>query len=432
MNRRFTWILLVVAAGATLLFLLAMCGRPSRGSAKDSPDVPVQRVRVMRVERGDVERALEATGEIVATNRVTISSALDGPITYFPWREGDVVARQGDLLVRIDRATYEAEARAAESALRVAQARLEDLRAGARPEEVAQAREAVRHLEEAVRFAGADRERISSLVEIGALAPEAREKADVTFADQNAQLESARQRLHMLESGPTRTELAVQEALVAQAEAGLQLARARLAESAIAAPFAGVVSKTFVRAGDMAAARAPLLELFDPGSLVVRFSVPERVAAAVRDSMRLTLHLDAAPDEAVPARVVRVYPELDARTRTRVLEAVPSSPVAMMPAMFVRIRLVLESATDVAVIPAAAVATDPNGQSVAYTVDNGLIRIRPLEVGLEEEERVAVVDGLTPGEQVVVGGLGKLKDGARVEAAEEKQQSVHAAAGGTP
>ncbi len=418
MNIRGNQIPALIPAVAALLVLYGGCSGTSSENVPAVEPASAVLVRTAPVQRGDIARTIEVTGEVVAADKVTISSSVQGIITFFPWREGDSIARSGAQLVLIDREAYRAEVRAAESALLVARARLDDLRAGSRPEEIAQAKETVRRLEESVRFAKADRERIVSLVEMGALAPELREKADVTLTDQTAQLESARQRLQMLESGPTRTQLAVQEALVQEAESRLQIARTRLEECTIVAPFAGTVSKAYVRPGDMASAGTPLMELFDPSSLVLRFAVPERVAATVRDSMAVSFRLDAAPERDIRGRVIRVYPELDPRMRTRALEAVPDEPADLMPGMFARVHLALEHSSDVALVPTTAVVGLGEGRAAVFLVNDGKAKRRPVVLGIESEGRVEVIEGLRPGENIVVGGAGKLKEGILVTVSE--------------
>jgi membrane fusion protein (multidrug efflux system) len=58
-----------------------------------------------------------------------------------------------------------------------------------------------------------------------------------------------------------------------------------------------VVSKVLVKDGDFVSPRAPLLEMYDPGSLVIRFAVPEAQATEVFKGMPVNVHLDAHPDK---------------------------------------------------------------------------------------------------------------------------------------
>lgn len=410
----------VVAVWLPLALLIAValagCNREeSAGPAKSAPPATV--VKTTAVQKRDLARTVDLTGEVVAGNSVTISATVEGAISFCPWREGDRVAAAGDKLIAIDRAMYRAEVEAAKASLSVAQAKLADMKAGARPEEIAQARELVRKLEEATSFARLDMERISALVAKQGLPGEAMERAKVALVDQQSQLESARQRLAMLEAGPTRTQIAVAEAAVEEASAKQKMAEARLDECMLVAPFAGVINKVHVRPGDLATAKLPLIEMYDPKSLVVRFAVPEALAAELHDGMPVALSFDALAGRSVKGQLIRVYPELDRRMRTRTVEATSDEGVTLVPGMFARVRLILAAAKGVPAVPAEAVLQTPDDKSVVFVVNDGKAHRKTIRGGIAEGGWVQVLDGLAPGERVIVGGLGRLKDGMPVTVA---------------
>jgi multidrug efflux pump subunit AcrA (membrane-fusion protein) len=299
---------------------------------------------------------------------------------------------------------YRAEVKAAEAALAVAQAKLTDLKVGTRPEEIEKARQSVLEAEQSAAYEKADFDRIAQLVETGALPGEDLEKARVKRTAAEAKWNAARQQLEMLETGFTRTAIAVQQAAVKEAGAKLELAKARLDEGVITAPFAGTITKVFVRQGDMAAMKAPLLEIADLESLVVRCAVPEAQAGTVRHGMKAEVRLDALPGATLTAEVVRVYPELDPRMRTRTIELVVKDKDALAPGMFGRVRLILESVDDAVTIPVPAVLVTPSGARVAFVAADGKAVQRQVETGIEESGRVQILSGLKPGEKVIVAG----------------------------
>ena len=409
-----------LAAGVLMLVVaLTGCGRGS-GAANQAKAEEAQAkaptVKTALVQTRDLAQTVDLTGEVVAIDSVVISATVEGPIAFFPWREGDRVAAAGAKLVVIDRAIYQADVHAARAALEAAKSKLADLKAGTRPEEIAQAKEVVRKLDEATAFARTDLERVTTLVTRGGLPGEALDKGRVTLVDLQSQLEAARQRLAMLESGPTVTQLAVGQAAVDEAAARLKVTEAKLAECTIAAPFAGIVSRVHVHAGDMAGVKAPLLEMYDPASLVVRFAVPEAQASILRAGLGASLQFDAIPGRTVSGKVTRVYPDLDRRMRTRTAEAVPTQSVQLMPGIFARLRLTLRSAPGATVVPVEAVLRTADAETSAFIVHEGKAQRRQVRTGLSDAGLVQVLEGLEPGQQVIVGGLAKLKDGMAVSA----------------
>lgn len=197
-----------------------------------------------------------------------------------------------------------------------------------------------------------------------------------------------------------------------------QVAKAR--ESAddysVTAPWDGIVSKVLVRDGDFVAPRSALVEMFDPMSLVVRFAVPEAQATEIRENMGVTVLLDAYPGKSLSGRLSRVYPELDTRMRTRAVEATLVDAVDLIPGMFARIEVTLQSIPDAVTVPSEAVIVTPKGEHIAFVVEGGKAVRRKVETGIEKEGRIQVVKGIQAGEQVIVSGNEKLKDGAEVQA----------------
>lgn len=401
--------LILLAASIGLMGCDGKTDEQQAGGGRRVPSVGVEVVR-----QGPISRLLELTGEVAAAESVVISATVDGPIGYCPWREGDRIERAGQKLIEIDRALYRAEVNAAEASVEVAKAKLADLQAGTRPEEIAKAQESVRQLEEAATFAKADYDRTAQLAESGSLPAEAMEKARVAYMTEQAKLAAARSHLEMLQAGHTRTAIAMQEAAVKEASAKLDLAQARLAECVISAPFAGTITRVHVRRGDLAMAKAPLLEMADLSSLVIRAAVPEAHASAVHEGMAARVSLDSFGPKTFKAKVVRIYPELDRRMRTRTIEMVLSEAVGLSPGMFARIRLVLESAEDAVTVAEQAVVLTPNGEGVVYVVVEGKAVQRKVEIGIDQAGRVQVLAGLEPGEKAIVAGQETLRDGMEV------------------
>ncbi|MBN1511038.1 MAG: efflux RND transporter periplasmic adaptor subunit [Phycisphaerae bacterium] len=370
-------------------------------------------VEVVEAETRDLTRDLRITGEVVATRSVVVAATKEGPVTYCPWREGDRV-RTGEKLIEIERDVHQAEARAARAALAVARARLADLRAGARPEEIARAEAVVQKWQATLYEARQAHDRQTQLVEQEFTSRQSVDQASERVGVATAELAAAAQTLRLLKAGPTATEVAVPEAVVEEAAARVALAEAHLAECVIAAPFDAVVTAVHVRAGDLAVPRTPLVEMVAPDSLVVRFSVPERFSAGLRQGMKLEAVLDAFPGQTVTGTIVRVYPLLHAEMRTRTAEATLNTENPLMPYQFARLTLHLDTVRDAVTVPADAILETPEGGRILFVVVEDKAIRRKVETGIEQDRVVQVTRGLSPGENVVVTGNEMLKNGVPV------------------
>jgi HlyD family secretion protein len=421
-------VLAVAICGATMIGMIGCKHKGSQGQGKSKKTL---RVQTVAAEKMPLVELLETTGDVVAANTVTLQSTIEGPIAFCPWREGDHVEQVGQRLIEIDRPLYKQEVRAAEAALAVARAKLADLKAGARPEEIAQAKESVRQLADCTQFAKADLDRIGSLVQSGSLPAESVEKARVSYVKCQTQLETAKKQLAMLEAGPTTTEIAVQQAAVDEAAAKRSIAQAKLDECLLKAPFAGVITEVYVRPGDLATPRAPLLKMMDPASLVVRAGLPESAAANIRKGADVRVRLDAYPGKTFSAQIQRIYPRLERESRTRIIEAKVIDPVELIPRLFARLSVQGRVVEDAVVVPDAAIVTTPRGEKVVFVVSDGRAARRKVTIGLEQGQRVQVLDGVHAGDKVVTAGNLNLKDGAQVQLAKSTPASgANSAKGG--
>ncbi|MFP4284478.1 MAG: efflux RND transporter periplasmic adaptor subunit [Desulfovermiculus sp.] len=404
--------IVLAIAGASFFLTIAGDDSGNNKSQGKKPGGP-RNVEVKAAQEAKIARILERTGEVVATESVVIAATKEGPIAYCPWREGDEV-KAGEKLIEIDRQVHRAEARQAEAELKVAKAKLADLKAGTRPEEIDQAKASVRKWQTTLEEAQTTYERQKRLQSQEFTSEQsldqARERMEVT----RAELEDAEEKLRMLKAGPTGTEIAVQEASVEDTEAKLDLARAHLEESLIKAPFDGVIDKVHVRRGDLATPRSPLIEMFDPDSLVVRFSVNEAHAAAMRPGLPVKVQLDALSGQTFQGEISRVYPSLEDDLHTRTVEAELAGSQDLMPHQFARIILQLKVVKNAVIVPVEAVSEKPDGSKVVFVVEDGEAVQRSIEVGIEQEQRVQVVKGIEQGDQVVVAGSDGLNDGTPV------------------
>ena len=416
LKRKRNGIPIVVLFSVLHAVLFAGCGGPPgevpAAGGKRKPPL----VKTVKARTGDLTRTLETTGEVTPTKSVVIASTKEGPIAACAWREGDTV-QGGNPLVEIDRETNRAEAQAARAALTLARAKLADLKAGARPEETEQAKARVAKWQATLTETRSAYERQKELIEQDFTSRQSLDQARERLEVAQAELNSAQQALRALETGPTKTEIAVAEAAVEEAAARLALAEAHLAECVVTAPFDGIVTRVHVRPGDLAVPRSPLIEMYDPNSLVVRFSVPEAFAGAVRTGQRVEVVLDALGGTTRTGRLSRVYPLLDPELRTRTVEAEPTSSQGLIPNQFARVTLFLDQVTNAVIVPAEAIMETPEGSKIAYVVEAGKAMRRKVRTGIEQATQIQLVEGIEAGEQVVTAGNAQLKPGAPVRVA---------------
>jgi len=190
----------------------------------------------------------------------------------------------------------------------------------------------------------------------------------------------------------------------------------------IRASWSGVVSRVMVVEGDYVPPRTPLVEIFDPASLVVRFAIPESESQNVHigNGHTISVTLDAYPGKTFPARIIRIYPKLDPSTRTRLIEASLPKDVSLTPGLFARIRLNVETSENAVMLPIQAVVVNAKGDRVVFVVREEKAFVTKVTTGIEADRLIEIKNGVKPGEQVVVAGNEKLKDATAVKLLEKK------------
>lgn len=214
-----------------------------------------------------------------------------------------------------------------------------------------------------------------------------------------------------------------------RSRANLDVALAELAETeallaykALRAPFDGTVGIVHAKVGDYVTAGVRIASLQDLGALEVDFSVPARYAPQLRPGLALGVQVPGFGDREFAARLQSVDSEVDENTRSLLLRANIEPAAGLLPGMFAGISINLGRALEQVTVPETAITHTTVGSTV-YVIEpaeDGLQAIpRLVRTGTAKDGRIAVVDGLAAGEQVVIAGQNKLFRGVVVQIDEQ-------------
>ncbi|MGI9325233.1 MAG: efflux RND transporter periplasmic adaptor subunit [Pseudomonadales bacterium] len=203
-----------------------------------------------------------------------------------------------------------------------------------------------------------------------------------------------------------------------RAKAQLAETNARLANKRIEAPFAGTMGIRRVDIGDYLAPGTIIATLTDHSELEIDFTVPARYAPSLRPGLPVSVRVDAFPDRVFSAQLTAIDATVDPNTRNVLLRAALKDAPGLLPGMFTTLEVDLEQKQQVVTVPETAMTYSLQGNTVYVlekTADGGLTAIaRVVKPGTVRGGQVAVVDGLSAGEQVVSVGQNKLYRGVRV------------------
>ncbi len=225
-----------------------------------------------------------------------------------------------------------------------------------------------------------------------------------------------------------------------QAQTAVLVARAALAvaqqnedDTVVRAPFSGVVTAKAAQAGEIISplsagagfTRTGIATIVDMDSLEVDVDVSENFINRVRPEQRCTVTLNAYADWRIPGHVIAVVPTADrAKATVEVRVAIDAKDPRILPEMGARVGFLADAkpeqvtqapaATPGGVaVPPEAIATSGD-QAAVFVVNDDHVERRAVKLGPRTSDGQLVLSGLSTGENVVVGNLDKLADGAKV------------------
>lgn len=203
-----------------------------------------------------------------------------------------------------------------------------------------------------------------------------------------------------------------------RARAQLSETEARLSNKRIEAPFAGTMGIRRVDVGDYLSPGTVIAALQDHSELEIDFTVPARYAPKLRAGLPVDVKVDAFENRVFAATVTAVDARIDPNTRNVLLRARLENVEGLLPGMFAVLEVDLGDQQQVVTIPETAMTYALQGNTVYVieeTQDGGLTTsARVVRAGTVKAGRVAVLEGLSAGEQVVTVGQNKLYRGVRV------------------
>lgn len=383
----------------SLRSLLAVLFSAGLVSCSDGPrpetakqKAPPRPVELVSAEIRPMERTITVTGALAAREQSVLSAKVSGRLQQLTVDIGSVV-RQGDLLAKIEPRDYELGVQQAEAALAEARAALglpaegDDDRV--QSDQVSSVKQARAVLEEATK----NRERVRSLNQSGIAAQSELDTVEAAYT-----------------VAVTRYQLAIEEAhsriaTVAQRRAELGLARKRLADTNLIAPFEGVVQSRPAGIGQYVAAGTPTIELVQTDPLRLRLDVAERDSGLVRIGQTIRLLTEGDTNQ-YTGRITRLSPALNEETRTLLVEADVPNRGTLRPGLFARAEIVVADNDPALCVPEAALTTFAGLEKVVG-VDEGKALEKVITTGRRRQGQVEVLSGLSAGEQVVLnpGGL---------------------------
>ncbi|MGE4440554.1 MAG: efflux RND transporter periplasmic adaptor subunit [Desulfomicrobium sp.] len=206
-----------------------------------------------------------------------------------------------------------------------------------------------------------------------------------------------------------------------QARNELTSARTRLREAevdydhgTVISTLDGVVNALHVDPGEFVGEGDPVADIVDAATMRVNFDVPEGDVRFLAQGQVVTVHVDAYPERRWTGKVDFVAWKADPATRTfQVRVVVDNADGHIRPGMIARgafLRRLIEGAVTAPLFT----VQDKGGERIVFVEQDGAASARTVTLGVIEGDRVQVLEGLEPGDRLIVAGHTEVEDGTRV------------------
>ncbi|MDX2168319.1 MAG: MdtA/MuxA family multidrug efflux RND transporter periplasmic adaptor subunit [Deltaproteobacteria bacterium] len=370
-SRRRWWVLAVLLAAGLGAGVYALRRTPAAAPKAPGHAAAPAAVVAEPARRGPMVRALDGIGTVTPLATVTVRSRVDGQLMAVHFTEGDVV-EAGALLAEIDPRPYQVALAQAEGQMARDQALLANARV--------------------------DLERYRRLV--------------ATDSIPKQQLDTQAALVSQYE-GATQTD-----------QAQIDQARLQLTYSRITAPISGRLGLRLVDPGNIvhASDAGGLVTIAQIEPIAVLFTIPEDSVPSVLEKVRgggpplvVEAYDRAQQRRLASGRLLTVDNAIDPTTGTLRLKAqFDNADGALFPNQFVNARLLLDRQDDAILIPSAAVQRSAEGAFVYVVQADQTAARRAVRLGLSDDDAVAVEDGVSDGELVVVDGADAVRPGRPV------------------
>jgi multidrug efflux pump subunit AcrA (membrane-fusion protein) len=377
-------------------------------------------VRTALVEKGEVNSFLKVTGVVEANETVRVTSEIMGQAKEVKVKDGEEV-NKGDILIVLGDEQIKIQVAQAQATLDAIQASSDKIKAGARPQEIKQAESALLQAKMNRDSVEENYLRMEKLFSEKAISEQQYEQAKNQYEIADVQYQSAQESYELIIEGAAEEDIKSIEAQVRQTKAALDMAKYQLKNTQITAPISGKVTSITVSSGEMVAPSVPLLSIIDVSRIFVKVGISEKDISKVKEGQTVHLEIDAFPEEKFQGEIVSKGVAVDQMSKTLEVKIEVLKPEVDIPVgVFARGDILVKTNQDALLIPTSALTRKKDGIYV-YVIEEEIARQKEVVLGIIQDERVEILDGLSEKEEIIVLGNQELEDGLKVDVLDKEE-----------
>lgn len=190
--------------------------------------------------------------------------------------------------------------------------------------------------------------------------------------------------------------------------------QAQINKATITAPFSGILGLKNISEGSFVSPTTAMVSLVQVKPLYIEFSVPEKYKDLLKKGVNLTFSAETEiTSQTYSASIYAIEPTVDVNTKTIRTRAVYNGNQQFFAGGFVKVYVNLGETKDALMIPTQCVIPTLKGQKVFLSKNNIAVEV-PVTIGIRNDEKIQILDGISVGDTVVTTGLLSVKKDSKL------------------
>ncbi|GMA97867.1 efflux RND transporter periplasmic adaptor subunit [Pelosinus sp. IPA-1] len=358
-------------------------------------------VDVITVQRKDMIRKIDLTGQTVPESQVDIAAKYTGKVTQINVELGQQVS-PGQILLSQD--SSDVDISISQNTASYRQASADAIESNATFE--ANYQKAQSDYQHSV----TNYDRYKTLYSQGAISKEALDNAEQQMASSQAALDTWSKQLSAGSAASVQSKLASRD----KAQSAIDALQNQKSDLVLRAPRAGIIGFRQVEVGNIISAGQKVLSIVDNSNIYVDCTVSEQDIGQIALGVPTTISIESL-GKSYTGKIIYISPAMDSKTQTFTIRVALDQPDnSIRSGMFARTTINVALRPQTLFVPKEAVIS-LNGKDRIFVVNsNNQIEERIVQLGLRNDTNIEILNGLNDGEQVAISNLSRLKTGTDV------------------
>lgn len=408
MKKKIIWAVVILVAASILTYKIKTGGQTAE-------------VELAKAAKGDIVEYIEETGVVMLEEETEIYSATAGKVIQVTKNPGEEV-KAGEVLVKLDNSDLQLQIKALKAQKLSVTAQFDEVRDSAEEEEIkkltAQVNASEVLYEEAKRVS--DNNKV--LYEAGAVSLDTFKGSVAKLAEAEASLEAARSNLAAAQKGTSDNIKKQYEAQLSEIQTKIEQLEKKSEEMVIKSSIDGLIMASEIEAGSIVQMGSKLFEIGGSKGFYIESNVLTEDILGVKLGSPVLMENEDLNIENMKGVVRKIHPRAESimsdlgieQKRIKVEIALDNVDKVLRPGYEVTVKVITQSSKDTLLLPEKAIF-NYKGKDHVFVNENGQAKLRAIQTGLESDEQVEVVNGLSEGEEVILSPDEDLEEGMKIK-----------------